>query len=299
MKHTHGEAGHQRDKEINLLVQRVVSMDFSRDRIAKEIDRMFINLPGAEKSALFSVVVSRSCEQAWAEDSRARTGGFVRTLARFDDTFPERGLEGCFAARLCRFVAATIRKSGARVNRGKCLGQDFYDSCVQSLADTDLARESGETELLEIYIKQCVIMMKAAGMIEIAGTSAVINGAYSGESVFTSLFAAFWGKVRWEDIFPSNPAAARELRHNRPILVDLIMRQNGRFSLDSIAGEFFDLTGFGTRDDVFLISFLDFYLFTWFRHFGLVEYADSADGDAVCIRVTDPGRAFFRHLQRV
>ncbi len=274
-------------------------MDFSRGRIAKEIDRMFINMPGVEKSALFSIVVNRSCEQAWMYDARPRAGGFVRTLARFDDSVSGRGLEGCFAVRLCRFVADAIKKNGARAARGRCLGQEFYDGCVHAIADTELFRESGDSELLEIYAKQCVIMMKAAGIIETAGTSALISPEYTGENVFPALFAAFWGKVRWEDIFPSNPAAARELRHNRHILVDLIIRQNGRFNLDSIAGEFFDLTGFGARDDVFLISFLDFYPFTWFRHFGLVEYAESNDGDAVCINTTDQGRAFFRHLQRV
>lgn len=274
-------------------------MDFSRDRIAKEIDRMFVNLPGAEKSALFSVVVNRSCEQAWMYDGRPRAGGFVRTLARFDDSVSMGGLEGCYAVRLCRFVAETIKKNGARMVPGRCLGQEFYDGCVRAIADTELFRESGDSELLEIYAKQCVIIMKAAGMIETAGASALISPEYTGENIFPVLFAAFWGKVRWEDIFPSNPAVARELRHNRHILIDLIMRQNGRFDLDSIAGEFFDLTGFGARDDVFLISFLDFYLFTWFRHFALIEYADSSECDAVCIHTTDQGKAFFRHLQRV
>ncbi len=274
-------------------------MDYSRDRIAKEIDRMFLNLPGAEKSALFSVVVGRSCERAWTGDVRSRTGGFVRAFARFDDAVSGRGLETCFAVRLCRFVAAVIDKGGARVVRGGSLDQGFYDGCVSAIADTDLFQESGDPELLEIFIKQCVIMMKAAGMIETAGASAFINPEYTGENVFPALFASFWGKVRWEDIFPSSPAAARELRHNRHILVDLIMRQGGRFDLDAIAGEFFDLTGFGTRDDVFLISFIDFYLFTWFRHFGLVEYAESRDGDAVRIHTTEQGKTFFGHLQRI
>ncbi|MBP7602812.1 MAG: hypothetical protein KBA15_02710 [Spirochaetes bacterium] len=299
MKHTHGEAGHQRDREINLLVQQVVSMDYSRDRIAKEIDRMFLELPRAEKSALFSVVVSRSCEQAWTGDLRSRTGGFVHALARFDDAVPGRGFEGCFAVRLSRFVASMLGNGGARVVRGKYLSQEFYDGCTAAVAGTELFREAGDAELFEIYIKQCVIMMKAAGMIDVEGASAVLASGCSGENIFPALFGAFWGKVRWEDIFPSNPSAARELRHNRHILVDLILRQEGRFTLDSVAVEFFDLTGFGDRNDVFLISFLDFYLFTWFRHFGLVEYAESGDGDAVRIYATERGKSFLRHLQRV
>lgn len=298
MKNTHGEAGHQRDKEINLLVQQVVSMDYSRDRIAKEIDRMFLDLPRAEKSALLSVVVDRSFEHAWTGDLRSRTGGFVHTLARFDDSVPGRGLENCFAARLCRFIVSMLRNGGANVVGGSRLSQEFYDGCTASAARTELLGDAGDSELLEIYIKQCVVMMKAAGMIDVNGGAAVPSPDCMLGGVFTALFGSFWGKVRWEDIFPSNPSAARELRRNRHILVDLLLRQDGVFNLDSVAAEFFDLTGFGARNDVFLISFLDFYLFTWFAHFGLVEYAESDDGDAVRINATGRGKSFLKHLQR-
>ena len=110
--------------------------------------------------------------------------------------------------------------------------------------------------------------------------------------MFYRLFNAFWNLVRWEDIFPSDPESARELKITRNILKDLVLRHYGAVSLNDIANEFFDMTGFSTPNDLLVISFLDFYFFTWLRHFGMIRYSNGTEIAPVRITVTDTGRTF-------
>lgn len=298
MKMRSDVAKHRQNKTINLLARQVIDNDFSRDRVLDEIERMYVNITGIEKERLLSRVVERCYDEIWSTRYKMpprNTKGFV---AEYGEHVSEKQMCRCFAVRLCGSIIDCIRRNSFTSSRGGILDPAFYDCISNDLLETDMHREVADAELLLIYIKQAVIILKKAGVIETAGGVVSINdAAANGGSFYVLLFSSFWNRVRWESIFPSNPDAARELKKNKSILVDLMMRHRGVFNIESVANTFFDLTGFGTRNNMFLISFLDFYFFSWLRHFGLIEYVDSADHSPVSMYVTDQGKNFFRCLQ--
>jgi hypothetical protein len=114
--------------------------------------------------------------------------------------------------------------------------------------------------------------------------------------IYFRLLDAFWNRVDWKDIFPSDPESAEELWHNRFILRDLLTRQLESGNLVEIANEFFEITGFASRGDVFQISFLDFYLITWLRHFNILSMNEDSGDDAVYLSCTDFGQRILKSL---
>ena len=104
------------------------------------------------------------------------------------------------------------------------------------------------------------------------------------------LFFSFWNKTNWDEIFPSDPTAAQELKHNRKILIDLIFN-NKQSKLEEIANNFFDLTGFCENNNLLMISFLDFYLFTWLKHFGIINFSENNSESPVYITTTEFGKS--------
>ncbi len=162
---------------------------------------------------------------------------------------------------------------------------------MERAAEEGLSDEINDDEILLIGIKQCLIMMSAAGIIKNEEDRADIDrDGLSDKNIHQRLFNAFWNLAPWEELFPSDPEAARELCREKNILKDLLARHAGAVSLDAVANEFFEMTGFTSPGDLEMISFLDFYFFAWLERFGLIRYITGRLHDPVRITVTDIGR---------
>lgn len=210
---------------------------------------------------------------------------------------PLSGVNSCFAVRLALFLIDDLTKNRYRLSGKGNFSKVFYRHCIQEAGLRGLLSEINDIKLFIIHVKQCLHILMAAGILN-RGAYAVINGSLVSEkNIFQRLFSAFWNQVKWEDIFPSDPDSARELKANKNILKDLLLRHQGSPRLDAVANDFFNMTGFGRSNDMFLISFLDFYVFTWFKHFNLITYSAGSDCIPVAITVTDTGRKFLNSIQ--
>jgi hypothetical protein len=223
----------------------------------------------------------------------------LETISRFYDALdssrqnlsPVPEVNGCFAVRLALFLIETISAKKFSLNAAGCFSQVFYRHCLASASQAGLTDEINDNELLVIYIKQCLQLMEKSGILERNRRQArICINAMSPAVLYHRLFNAFWNSTPWEDLFPSDRESARELKATRGILKDLLLRRHGAVALGAIANEYFEMTGFSNRNDLFMISFLDFYFFTWLRHFGMVRYLNEDDLAPVRITVTDSGR---------
>lgn len=223
----------------------------------------------------------------------------LETISRFynaldgsrENLSPGPETNGCFAVRLARFLIETISGGKYPLSAGGCFSRTFYRQCIESASQAGLADEINDNDLLVIYFKQCLQLMEQSGILERTGRRARISaGDLSPAALYHRLFNAFWNSTPWEDLFPSDRESARELKSGRGILKDILLRRHGAVALSAIANEYFEMTGFSSKNDLFMISFLDFYFFTWLRHFGMVRYLNEDDLAPVRITVTDSGR---------
>jgi len=206
-----------------------------------------------------------------------------------NDASPHKEMDDCFAVRLALFLIESISSRTFALDDDGCFGADFYRHCLKT--GRDLAGEINDPELLIIYIKQCLRMMDSCGILSRDGGFARISvPGTSTATIFHRLFNSFWNSTPWEDLFPSDTESARELNAVRGILRDLLLRRHGAVSIGTLANEFFEMTGFTCRNNLFMISFLDFYFFTWLKHFGMIRYSGGKDNEPVRIAITDRGR---------
>jgi len=225
-------------------------------------------------------------------ESISRYYGF---LGNEEDNTSDIDITSCFATRLAFFLIESIASSAATLTRSGSFEKKFYNYCMESAAATELEEEIGDPELLIIYIRQCLHLLKAGGIVGRNGSRATVDpAATSRRTVYFRLFNAFWNRCRWEDIFPSDTASARALNESRNILKDLLVRHEGAVRMDSVANEFFDMTGFCNKNNLFMISFLDFYFFTWLKHFGMIRYTAGQETTPVRISVTGTGKKILK-----
>jgi hypothetical protein len=200
-------------------------------------------------------------------------------------------LNGCFAVRLARFLIEIVSNNAFALNRAGYFKKNFYTFCLQKASGHLPSQETHDTGLLIIYIKQCLLLLRLCGILtNERGYARIAEREIPRNSLYFRLFDALWDRADWEALFPSDADSARELKKIKNILVDLILNHRGRTRLDRVTNEFFDMTGFATGDDLVMISFLDFYLFTWLNHFGMITYVHAPVYAPVCISVTEAGR---------
>lgn len=204
---------------------------------------------------------------------------------------PGQDMNGCFAVRLALFLIETISEKKFSLDDDGCFSSGFYHHCLESATRNGLADEINDSELLIIYIKQCLRLMDASGILtRDRRHPRIYPDRAPSATIYHKLFNAFWNGAPWEEIFPSDRESARELKATRGILKDLLLRRHGAVALGTIANEYFEMTGFSSHNNLLMISFLDFYFFTWLRHFGMVRYSGDGDHAPVRITVTDRGR---------
>ncbi len=241
---------------------------------------------------------SKSClKNREISPDRSSSSAHLESISRFynclnatkDDTSQHKDMDGCFAVRLALFLIETISSKPFPLDNDGCFGVDFYRHCMKSARD--LAGEINDPDLVIIYMKQCLRIMDSCGILLREGGFARINApGASTATIFHRLFNSFWNSTPWEDLFPSDTESARELNAVRGVLRDLLLRRHGAVSIDTVANEFFEMTGFSSRNNLFMISFLDFYFFTWLKHFGMIRYSGGKNHEPVSITVTDRGR---------
>jgi hypothetical protein len=214
-----------------------------------------------------------------------------------EDNNTNPDMNQCFAVRLAFFLIDAISYKKFMLDRQGCFRKNFYHYIIEKASTSGLAEEIDDTELLIIYIKQCLHMLKASGILrQVKACADIDRAAISSKTIYYKLFNAFWNDLPWEDIFPSDTESARELKICKNILKDLVLRHHGFISLQSVTNEFFEMTGFSAPNDLLKISFLDFYFFTWLMHFGMIRYFNEPNYAPVRIAVTDKGRIFLNSI---
>ncbi len=221
---------------------------------------------------------------------------YFNFLADPKDNIQNVEVYNCFALRLSLFLIDLIRKDACATHARGYSKNHFFRRCIEKASGEDFAREINDNELLAIYIKQCLHLLKICGIIKKSAINSFVVTDHS-ESItglYYKLLNAFWVEADWAAIFPSDTESARELKISKNILKDLLLRNSGRARLDKIANEFFEMTGFSRRDDLVMISFIDFYFFTWLKHFNLISYMEDSPYAPVSISVTESGKKILK-----
>jgi hypothetical protein len=290
----------RREMEINLLARDAVGKDYSRTRALRVNNAVCAGTYNTHKEDVLVRVMRRCNETAGAVQDKVRSGSFKRVLFKEGEYLSEEKLHECFAVKLCSFLIEIFQNMEVACTSDYRFSGEFYTYCVRELSAKGFTGEIADSELLEIYIKQALIMLRHAGvLVSENGRARISDKVFSGSSLFVQIFSSFWNMVKWEDIFPSNAAVARDLKKSRHILIDVLLTFQSAFCIDEASNTFFDLTGFARTNDLYIISFLDFYFYTWMKHFGLVIYEDSTPGEQVKIRLSEKGRKILKGLQSV
>lgn len=205
-------------------------------------------------------------------------------------------LNNCFAVRLASFLIDLIGEKQFPLSKKGAFTRSFFRYCSEKAAESGLSGEINDDELFIKYVRQCLHLLEIMGILHLNKSYAAINRDTSGTSLFPRLLHAFWCEARWEDIFTSDPESAKELKINKSILKDLLLRNQGAMYVQNVANEFFDMTGFCCRNNLFMISFIDFYLLTWLKHFGMLRYIDGLLNAPVRIAVTEAGRTILASI---
>lgn len=198
------------------------------------------------------------------------------------------GSSYCFATRLAE---ALLRFLGNRKHnlRDNALPDSFYHRCLKTLRADGACRYPESDGILLIAIKQTMHILRAAGVVKMETNKTFAVPINTEESSFYyMLFDAFWNRVEWEDIFPQDPEAAAALQSDKIILMDILYNQKGRVDINTLANEFFDLTGFAEKNDIMAVSFLDFYLLFWLKNFNIINYYDIDGG--IFLELTASGK---------
>lgn len=282
---------------LNLLAKQIVELEFTPEMITTQINKQFDYIPKKERPGLVREAINRSYQYAWSVPETRRS---IQVKAGIDTVMPfdkikkfGNTIKECVAVKIARHIISALCTHTSVVNSDGSFSNTFYVHCLARMKKKNVVPQIDDRELLEIYLKQMGHVVRKTSL---AGHNAGLrkfNGDITAE--YTELFLSFWERVSWEDIFPSNPAASRELSQCKTILIDLIAAQKGKFSIRSLANEFFSLTGFSEPGNIFMISFLDFYFFTWLSHFGILTYCRPVP--EVCMKLTPFGKEFLMHLR--
>src|SRR4030042_6470257 len=203
--------------------------------------------PHSEESIIHSRNSKNSLKRNDSPVNNSTSLAFLESINRYygylnysEENNTNLNMNQCFAVRLAFFLIDAISNKKFMLDSQGCFRKNFYRCILEKASASELAEEIGDIELLIIYIKQCLRMMKATGILRQVKACADINqAAVSSKTINCILFNAFWNDVPWEGIFPSDTESARELKFTKNILKDLILRHHGIISLQSVTNEFF------------------------------------------------------------
>lgn len=199
--------------------------------------------------------------------------------------------------QLASTLIQTINLKSIDIKTNKILSNDFYTFCLNNLLKTNIIKTIDDNELLIIYLKQLVMIIKNTDLYNkknniLSGRNLLLNKI----QLYLKILDSFWNKSIWSELFPSMPDAASRLMKNKNVMVDLVLKNKNNFKIADISNDFSSLTGISKPNDLFFISFLDFYFFTWLSHFGIIRYINGADIEPVEIELTEHGRRILKYL---
>ncbi len=211
-----------------------------------------------------------------------------------NETEYKMNIKDCYALKLADSIIDRISSGGALIDKSGSFSDKFYNSIAESLPADELIKDN---ELVVIYLKQMMNIMKSCGMVKIEKRKAVLDDNVSvKDKLYFKLLESFWNETNWCDIFPSSPEAAEKLFENRGIFLDFLEKFYTKVSVEDFANDFFEMTDIASSSDFFMISFLDFYLLTWFRHFGIIDYNINTNTELVNIALNNYGREIIKIL---
>lgn len=303
MKNSSGAAGQHLSREIGFLARRIIDEDVSKETVRREIERRFAVSSTKDREEILSRIVQRCYAVIWmASAADAHMAAAPRQRARsIEPALPVTSAtaNATFILRSALILAGLLGAEPHRYSRGNGFCTALFDSALDSLIAQGLLSEcDGDPELALINLKQAALILKNSSIVKDgAGLDGMRIAAANPIDLYRSLFYSFWNRIKWERLFPSMPDAAGILQLNRSIAADIVLRNVKPFSLYEAAGEIIEMTGMGRRNNLILVSFIDFSLFTWLRHFGIVEYCAGARTAAVRAKLSEHGRTFLGTMQ--
>lgn len=216
---------------------------------------------------------------------------FYSSLAN-NQIYKSMKIKDCYALILARAIIE--RLSGEKIQAGKdnSLPVLFYENLADILMD-----ENSDRQIVLINLKQMTNIMKRCGLIRFQNRVAFTDSLSIGsENLYLRLLESFWNKTDWSEIFPSSPESAVKLYEKRKIFTELLQSFYTEVSIEDISNDFFAMTGFCEQNDYFMISFIDFYLITWLKHFGILDYAIKKNTEIVYLSIHDYGRDIIRKI---
>lgn len=267
---------------------------YARETLTGEIDHRLIYIQ--DKDNLSSGILKRRYKNSYMIIDKAipvvSYNILYSSIPRFDFFINEEYVRNSSVIKLANVLIDIINNNSFYFTNGYCFEKSFYNFCINSLLKSKILNED-DIDLLYIYLKQLVTILKYSNQIyNSRGIARVRKSISSNARLYLGLFSTFWNEVCWEDIFPSLPYVAKALKKNRTILTGLMLKKEYKFQIDEIANDFFKIIGLGGMNDLYLISFIDFYFFTWLAHFGIINYFDGNDNDPVMVELTKHGRRF-------
>jgi len=230
--------------------------------------------------------------------------GRLHSVANYYNTLSLSGYDtvdgesaDCLALRLCRVLLTEIKTRRPLRGRDCFLSESFYRHCAGVVLRADIGKEIGDAEILVIHLKQLINILRAGSVLRVeGGRVAVAVEEEPSDNLYRHLLTTLWNHVPWERIFPSAPKTARKMQRNRFVMRDILLRGKRGVPVEHVANEFFCLTGVADENDLFHISFLDFYLFSWLRNFDIIRYLPSRGSEPVTIMTTERGRRILSYL---
>lgn len=286
MKHSADVITHRFKSSINTLALYALEHELSNDLIASEIDKRFNNVKSIKKDKIMRDVLQSCYKLVWNVNNTFKAECAEKKI---QNDYSEC-LNNCNAIIIARCIL-NILKNTNPPKTNEQLSVNFYAQCVNNLLSNPLLQY--DSDLLTIYCKQTVIILKVAGIINDNKIIEVDN-----EELYRQMFLAFWNTCNWKSLFPSGGYISNEIKASRQLLLDIIANSNNSVRLDEVAQTFFELTGIAKYNDLFAVSLLDFSVITWLSFFGIVEYVDNSLDKPVTIALTQHAFALLHFLLR-
>lgn len=204
--------------------------------------------------------------------------------------------KSCFACDYAMFIIDLIENNYVSLNEDGYICSEFYSFLVKSGKAICSIYGIDDLEMAEIFSKQIIILLKKMGVVVYEDRRAKIKTTPLNMDMYESFFSTFWNSVSWSDIFPSVPEAGLKFQMNRDKIIKILLSLKGKESLENVALEFILQSGMSLRNEVLLISYLDFSIFNWLNYFGIIKYVDCSASDSVMIELTDTGRHYLSNL---
>lgn len=223
--------------------------------------------------------------------------GYYHTLSMSGYNTSDSESVDCLALGLCRVLLTEIKTKRPVRGRTSFLSEGFYRHCARTVVRADIGREISDIDILVIYLKQLANILRTGAVLRVEkGRVTVAPTEGSPDDLYRHLLTTLWNRVPWERLFPSDPLAARNIQQNRSVMRDILLRRKRGVPVELVANEFFCLTGVADENDLFHISFLDFYLFSWLRNFDIIRYLPAKGSEPVAIMITERGRRILSYL---